>query len=310
MSIGAGPLASNFPYGFATGVTIRGIPINQTHPGIAKWVYNGTNVAPQGRGGSDGNTGSFESPYATLQFAISQCVAGRGDVIFVKPGHAETIGAAAGLNLNVAGVAIIGLGSGLNRPSLTFGTATTAQLTVTAAQMSLVNFVLDGTGLDAIVSPLSVSAADFQLLGCDVRTGNATNQVGVFLTTTAAADRLIVDSNSFHATSDAGTTNILQLIGGDGIQITNNQFVGAYTTSLGAINNITTAMTGCLIAGNTIVNLTASSTKAIVLVSGSTGTIRGNTLGILSGTAPITAAGAYWMGNYYAATAGSIGILQ
>lgn len=310
MSIGAGPQMSNFPYGFSLGALVRGIPINPTTPGQVFWVYNGTNLAPQGRAGSDGNGGGFESPKATIAGALLQCVAGRGDVIYVKPGHAETVSAAAGINLNVAGVSIIGLGSGNLRPSITFGTATTAQMTVTAAQMSLVNFILDGTGFDAIVSPISVSAADFQLLNCDCVTASASSQVTVFLTTTAAADRLIVSGNQFRGTTDAGTANVLQIIGGDCVQICNNKFIGAYTTSLGAINNITTAMTGALIQGNAIFNQTASSTKAMVLLSTSTGIICDNRMQILSGTAPITGAAMSWAGgNYYAATIATAGTL-
>jgi len=310
MSIGAGPQMSSFPYGFADGVLIRGMPVEITNPGRTFWVYNGSALAPQGSAGADGNPGTFGSPKATIAGALLQCVANRGDVIYVKPGHTETVSGAAGLALNVAGVSIIGLGQGNSRPTITFNTATTAQMTVTAAQMAMVNFVLDGTGFDAIVSPISVTAADFQLLNCDCITASATNQVGVFLTTSAAADRLVVAGNQFRGTTDAGTTNVLQIIGGDCIQILNNKFIGAYTTSLGAINNITTAMTGALISGNTIVNQTASSTKALVLLSGSTGVISDNRVGILSGTAPFTAAGAYWLANYYAATAGSIGLIQ
>lgn len=306
MSIGAGPSPSNFPYGFATSALVRGIPVQPTTPGQVIWVYNGTKLAPQGRAGSDGNAGTFQSPKATIAGALTACVAGRGDVIYVKPGHAETISGAAGIALNVAGVAIIGLGSGNLRSTITFGTATTAQMTVTAAQMSLVNFVLDGTGFDAIVSPLSVTAADFQLLNCDCITGNASNQVGVFLTTSAAADRLVVDSCQFRGTTDAGTTNVLQIIGGDCIAITRNKFVGAYTATLGAINNITTAMTGALIDGNVIDNQTAASTKAIVLVAGSSGVISNNRITVVgTATAPFTASGMGWAGNYSGALGAS-----
>lgn len=310
MSQGAGPQMSNFPYGFNNGALVRGIPIQPTTPGQVFWVYNGSNLAPQGAAGSDGNSGSFQRPYATIAFAISQCVAGRGDVVYVKPGHAETCSGAAGIVFATAGVSVIGLGSGINRPSITFDTATTAQLTVTAAQMSLVNFFIDCTGFDAIASPFSVTGADFQFLNNVVKTAVAARQTTVVMTTTAAADRLIVDGNAFVGTTDAGTTNILQLVGGESIQITNNRFYGAYTTSLGAINNATTAMTNALIAGNFIANQTASSTKAMVFVAGSSGMISDNRMLILSGTAPITGAGMSWCGgNYYAASAGAGGTL-
>ncbi len=46
---------SNFPSGFANGITIRGVPLLQTNPGQVFWVYNGTAILPGQRGGSDGN---------------------------------------------------------------------------------------------------------------------------------------------------------------------------------------------------------------------------------------------------------------
>ncbi len=310
MSIGAGPQLTNYPYGFANGVSIRGLPIVQTAAGRTFWVYNGTALAPGGRGGSDGNTGSFQSPFASVAGALLQCLAGRGDTIFVKPGHAETISAAAGLAMNVVGVQVIGLGYGNQRPTFTFGTATTAQITVTAAGMSFQNCVFDLTGFDAVAAGISVAAADFTFAGNDVILANATNQAVLGLITTAAADRLIVDGNRFRGTADAGTTAAMTVVGGDSIQITNNAMFGAYNAGIGGINNITTAMTNAVIDGNRINNVTASATKAMVFVAGSTGMISNNRMQILSGAAPITGVGMSWVGgNYYAATIGQLGVL-
>src|SRR5258705_13132707 len=103
--------ASNFPNGFSGGVAIRGIPVPQTIPGKVFWVSNVTTGLLQGqRGGSDGNKGTFESPFATLNYAITQCVAGRHDIIYIKPGHAESVTSATALNFNTAGITIEGLG--------------------------------------------------------------------------------------------------------------------------------------------------------------------------------------------------------
>lgn len=130
---------SHYPGGFANGITIRGIPITQAHPGKAYWVYNGTTgLMPGQRGGSNGNKGTFDSPFSTIDYAIGQCVAGRGDIIFVKPGHAETLSTAAAITCDVAGVAIVGLGTGTGVPTLTFGAAA-ATISVTAANVSFVN---------------------------------------------------------------------------------------------------------------------------------------------------------------------------
>lgn len=310
MSIGAGPLPSNFPYGFANGLLVRGVSVLSSTPGQTFWVYNGTNLAPQGRAGSDGNRGTFESPYATIGFAISQCVAGRGDIVMVKPGHSETITAAAGMAFNVAGVAVVGLGSGQLRPTIKFSTATGASLKVTAAQMTLQNFYIDCTGIDALTTPLDIEAADFQMLDCWVLTGNASGQATNVVVTTAAADRMVISGCKFFGTTDAGTATPIKIVGGDSIVIAGNDIQGNYTTSLGGIQNVTTACTNALIKGNYINNRTAASTVAMTFVSTSTGMIADNRMQILSGTAPIVGAGMSWVGgNYYAATIATAGTL-
>lgn len=183
------PGATNFASGFAGGLTIRGVPIEVTNPGQAFWVYNGTALSPGCRSGSNSNKGTFQSPFATIAGALAQCTAGRGDVIFVKPGHAETISTAAILVLNVAGVAIVGLGSGGSRPTLTFATAATANIPVTAANMSVYNILHKANFADIVSAYTATSTntpTDFTIDSCEFRdlssslnfvkafTGNAT----------------------------------------------------------------------------------------------------------------------------------------
>ena len=129
-------MSSNYPNGFANGVTIRGMPLLQVHPGEVFWVNNSGVLAKGGVGGSDGNDGSYRRPFATIDYAIGKCTASRGDIIAVMPGHEEDIDAAAGIALDVAGVAIIGLGSAALRPKITFS-ATASTMTVTAANCSI-----------------------------------------------------------------------------------------------------------------------------------------------------------------------------
>jgi hypothetical protein len=130
-------MRSTYPKGFDA-VTIRGIPITQAHPGQVFWVSNATTLLPGQRGGSNGNKGTFDSPFSTLDSAIGQCVANRGDIIFIKPGHAENVATAGAIAADVAGVAIVGLGVGNARPTFTW-TAAAATLTVTGANVSFAN---------------------------------------------------------------------------------------------------------------------------------------------------------------------------
>lgn len=157
---------ANYPGGFATGITIRGVPVVQTHPGKAFWVYNGSAVLTGQRGGSDGNKGTFNEPFSTLNYAITQCVANRGDIIFVKPGHAENISSATGLAMSVAGVAVIGLGVGTNRPTFTLDTANTATVAVSAANVSIQNCVFVANFLSIAACFTLTTAVECTIQNC------------------------------------------------------------------------------------------------------------------------------------------------
>ena len=167
---------SNYPGGFASGISIRNIPLTTTNPGQVFWVYNGTALQKGQRGGSDGNKGTYDSPFATINYAISQCTANRGDIIFIKPGHAETIADAATLALSVAGVAIIGLGTGSARPTLTFSTAATANIPVTAANCTVHNILHKANFADitsAYTATGTATPTDLTIDRCEFRDGSS-----------------------------------------------------------------------------------------------------------------------------------------
>ena len=111
-------MSSNYPNGFSNGVTIRGVPLNQPHPGEVFWVNSSSAIAKGGVGGSNGNDGSYRKPFGTIAGALTKCLANRGDIIYVMPGYTETVATAGALDLNVAGVKIIGLGDGVIAPNL------------------------------------------------------------------------------------------------------------------------------------------------------------------------------------------------
>lgn len=227
---------SNYPNGFAQGVTIRGVPIIQTNPGQVYWVYNGTALLSGQIGGSNGNKGTFDQPFSTLDYAVSRCVADRGDIIFIKPGHAETISTATALAIDVAGVAVIGLGRGSNRPTFNL-TATTSTITMSANNCVFWNCLVTG-GIDAITAVYTVSGADcvLQLNYRDV-TGQCTDCV----VTTAAANRLYIDVNDYDGATAAGTNAGIAIVGGDHIEITGRYMDGNF--AVGGIDVRTTATT-------------------------------------------------------------------
>lgn len=174
---------SNYPDGFANGLSVRGMPLLQMQPGEIFWVNNSSVLRKNQRAGSNNNRGTFLDPYSTIAGALTHCLANRGDIIFVGPGHAETISTAAILALNVAGVAIIGLGSGALRPTLTF-TAAAANIPVTVANCSVQN-ILHVANFADVASFYTVTgtavATDFALDGNEFRdTSSILNALTVF----------------------------------------------------------------------------------------------------------------------------------
>jgi hypothetical protein len=220
---------SNYPAGFANGVTVRGLPLLNAYPGQVFWVHSGT--------GSDGNKGTFDRPFSTIDYAIGRCTASRGDIIMVKAGHTETVSAAGGLALDVIGVAIIGTGTGSLRPTINF-TATASTFTISAANCSIYNLLLTG-GIDAVVSPVVVSAADVAILNCEYR--DVTGQCTDGILTTAGANRLLIDGFRYDGDTAAGTNAGIAIVGGDGIVIKNLRMDGNF--AVGGIDIRTTATT-------------------------------------------------------------------
>lgn len=243
--------------------------------------------------------------------ASARLSSSRGDTVYIMPGHTETIASATALVIATSGVQFIGCGAGNQRPTLQLTTATTATISVTGADVTFQNVIIDGIngGIDAIAAMVTGSAEGLTFLDCVFLVANATNQATLAIST-LTVDHVTVKRCFFYGTNNAGTTAALQIVGGNEHVIEDNFFEGAYTAGVGAISNITTACLRTRVVGNQINNLTASSTKAMTFVSTSTGMITRNSMQILSGTAPITGAAMSWVGgNYYAATIATAGTL-
>lgn len=94
---------------------------------------------------------------ATIDAAIGLCTANAGDTIFVLPGHTEAV-TSTSIACDVAGVNIIGLGSGAMKPVLTFG-ATDSRINVTAANCTWQNFRWTAGIGDVVTAVLHATAA-------------------------------------------------------------------------------------------------------------------------------------------------------
>jgi hypothetical protein len=262
------PAISNYPNGWANGVTVRGIPLLTAYPGQVFWVNNSSVLAKGGVGGSNGNDGTYLRPFSTIDYAVGRCTASRGDIICVMPGHVETVTAAAGLDLDVAGIALIGLGSGSLRATVNFTTATTADMDVDAANITIYNFLFTG-GIDALAGPIDVNAADFALINCEYR--DVTGQATDVIIADANADRLLIDGYFHNGAAAAGGASAIALIGMDNPVIKNFKIVGNF--SVGGIDMRTTAVVDHDIHTGYIWNKNAADIAIVDTVTGSTGKI-------------------------------------
>ena len=260
---------TNFPAGFNGGVTIRGVPIVNAYCGNVYWVDSGSALS---------GDGTKKRPWTSIETAMNsgKLTANNGDIVMVCPGHTETITAAAGLTLDVAGVAIIGLGVGSSRPTINFTTAVGADMNVDAANITMSNFLFTG-GIDALTGPIDVNAADFAMINCETR--DVTGQATDFIVTDANADRLYIDGWVHRGAAAAGADTAITIVGGDGIVIKNFWIDGNFAVA--AIENVTTAATNINIYGESASFLrTRNSADVLVtLVATATGNIGPNLYG-------------------------------
>jgi len=109
---------SHFQHGFNHGVSILGMPVLNMYSGNVFWVDSAS--------GDDStqNSGGVAQPFATIDYAFSRVDQNgtTGDLILAAPNHAETIATAGGVTQDIAGVTVIGLGTGNQVPTLTYST--------------------------------------------------------------------------------------------------------------------------------------------------------------------------------------------
>jgi len=256
---------SNYPNGFANGVVIRGVPLLQTHPGEVFWLNNSSVLAKGGVGGSDGNDGSYIRPFGTLDYAVSRCTANRGDIVFIMPGHAETESTvdAAIAQLDVAGVAVIGLGSGDLRPSFTVNddgnTFDISGANTILSNIRLVSSVVDvAVGFDVSAANVVIDSVAFE----DVTVGT---DLFIDCVSTAAGnnscDGLVVNNCTYYNVET--TCDAFIQVNGDlsGLQMTNNKVAMGVNDGEGFVGLSTAddTCTNMLIADNDLLRLNTTS---------------------------------------------------
>lgn len=191
---------SNYPGGFPGGVSILGMPVLNTHGGNVFWVNS--------NGGGNGNPGTRNKPFASLDYAIGRCTANNGDIIMLMPNHAETLTGAAAVVFDVAGITVIGMGQYNNRPRFLLDAGTTVDIDVTADDVTIENCVF-ASGHSDVATCFDLDAKGFRLLNCEF-VDNTTHEnflVGITSgsTTDNVCDGLTLIGNKFYTATDSHT---------------------------------------------------------------------------------------------------------
>lgn len=263
--------------------------INTAALGNVRMVYSGATGSANGISPGDA--------YTTLIAAQLAAVADNDDRVIVLPGHAEAVAGAAGMTFSKAGITYQGFGTGAKRPTITFGTAITAQIIVSGARTTFRNILFDLTGFDAITAAISVTAAHVLFEDCEFTMQNSTISPLLGILTAATATNLTLRRCRFIGVQTTSSSSTLAAcvqheVGAD-LNIEDCYFTGKMTQ---AILNATTVLRANL-SRNKIHTYTG--TLGFSFETSSTGFATDNRICVASGTTPVAGAALSYSGNRY-----------
>jgi hypothetical protein len=264
---------TNFPSGISSmGVPVVGagsLPIPR---------LNGVYLFVDSNNGNNSNNGlSVDKAFSTLEYAVGKCTANRGDVIVCLPGHTETVSSAGALDLDVAGITIIGQGRGSTQAKIVLDTATSADIDIDAADITIIGMHFTANYAD-IVAAIDVNADDFTISRCRFSETAASMNALIWVQDAAstASDRIIVEYCDVRVL-DASNTHFINFAGtGDGHVVRHNMLLGDWgTMAIGGAGVVTFA--ACY--GNRIYNVATTSDACIHFAATATGLIMDNLCG-------------------------------
>jgi hypothetical protein len=278
------------------------------------WVGNRSGL-PSGNGSSP------DYPLSTINGAFAKCQSGRGDIVYVLPGHAESVTSANFWSSVVASTKILGLGTGTDRPTFTT-TATGGTLAIAVANVRIQNCrlllagSLTSTTALTVTTGIPVTAAGLQLIGNDINVAVDTDQLcTTAITLSALADDCTIANNEIWGGTTGTVTGVIVTTGAvDRLKIVGNDIRACATTQLLDLSNA--AITDNLILNNQMQNKLDTTTAVIKPHATSTGIVDNNIwYTAAAGTAPAssgftTYTTTYWFGiNRCATVSGASALL-
>lgn len=223
---------------------------------FGQWIAPGARVTFLGPAGVFEDTFTENNRVATLNAALARCRSGKGDVVIALPGYTESISTADFASSLVAGTRLVSAGrtGASSNPTLTW-TATASTFLLDVADVEIVGFNLNFAGIDAVVAPITISAA-----GCSLSSNLITLAAGAAGATTpitvatGANNCSILDNKMLHTGTET-EVNVISVTGAvDNLEIAGNKISCLLTSATGGIVQIGAAATNLDIHDNLFYN--------------------------------------------------------
>lgn len=213
----------------------------------------------------DGSTLIFSDVDSAINAVGATSRTNLSDKILISAGYTETVATASDITSDIAGLSIIGLGEGADRPTFTF--SATASTWVMSGASSVLKNVIFKPSVDSVVSPLVVSGADCTV-DLEVQDASSTVECVRAVLTTAAASRLKLKLKYQGFTAGNACVNAVRLVGGTGAEL-DIDFYGIASTAV--VEFHTTPVVDCIVKGYMYNSGTTNYSKDVVdTVTGST----------------------------------------
>ena len=218
------------------------------------------------------------TPLNTIDFAVGRCTDSKDDVIIVGSGHTESVTADSGIDFDVIGITVVGMGRGAQRPTVTFSSSTAADVKLAAMGVRVEN-ILFVNAIDAIVAPITISGAYCELVNCEFQDGTAgvvdlIRCIDILVT----GDSCLIDGFVLIGNTDNAPESAIRCAAG----ATDLRIMNCYISGQYGVGNFEQGNTTDLVRigpNNLLINTDGTDT-CIDVVSTGTGSIFGNLLEI------------------------------
>jgi hypothetical protein len=218
---------------------------------------------------------------ADLATALKRVRSGYGDIIFLLPGHTETITDNTQLTNLVAGTKIIGLGMGSNQAKIRWGN-TAAQWVLNKNDVLIQNLRLEMSGANGVVKAVNITGSGVRLIGNDIIVAEgAALKSTIAIEVGTGADQCRIIGNYLRGTETHNVTDCVKVVAAVNDFVFANNVALLSATAGNGVVHITAAALRFLIERNSMYNTHTSSTACIAVDDvAADGVIHSNMMGV------------------------------